>query len=244
MNVVLFGGTGTIGSGALIESLKSPEVARVLSITRRPTGRKHAKLEEVLHEDFLDYGNLKEELRETDACFFCLGVSAAGKSEEDYRRITFDFTVAAAAAVLEANPRATFIYISGAGADSTGTGRIMWARVRGQLEHHLLGMGLGGAYIFRPAYVQPIGDVAASTAWYAPLYKLTKPFYPVLRKFPNYVTSTTQIGQALLRVARDGHELQILECGDINEAAAISAVADRGLSLGTTKRGYGPIEPL
>jgi len=220
LNVVLFGATGTIGSGALLEALESPEVERVLSIARRPSGREHAKLEEALHEDFMDYGNLQEGLKGADACFFCLGVSAAGKSEEAYRHITFDFTVAAARAVLEANPKATFIYISGDGADSTGEGRIMWARVRGQLENHLLRMGLGGAYVFRPAYVQPIGDVAVSTAWYARLYAFTKPFYPLLKRFPKYATSTAQIGKALLQVARHGHELQILECGDINDAAA------------------------
>lgn len=208
-----------IGSGALIECLASPDVDRVLAITRRPAGREHSKLEEVLHKDFLDYEGLGEKLTGTDACFFCLGVSAAGKSEEAYRRITFDFTVAAAAAVYAANPKATFIYISGAGADSTGAGRIMWARVRGQLENHLLGMGPGSAYILRPAYIQPMGDVAVSPAWYGGLYKFSKPLYPLLKRFPKYVTSTSQIGQALLQIAKNGHELQVLESADVNRVA-------------------------
>ena len=221
MKVALFGATGMIGSGALIECMESADVNQVLSITRRPAGRQHAKLKEVVHADFLDYTTLARELAGTDVCFFCLGISAAGKSEEAYRRITFDFTVAAAQAVLDANPNATFIYISGAGADSTGQGRIMWARVRGQLENHLMGMGLGGVYIFRPAYIQPLKDVAVSTAWYGNLYKVARPLYPLLKNFPRYVTSTTQIGRALIRVARDGHTQPILESRDIN------AVADR-----------------
>ena len=218
MNVVLFGATGMIGSGVLIECLEDPAVTRVLSLTRRTSARDDDKLEEIVHEDFTDFSSLAEAFSGVDACFFCLGVSAAGMSEARYREITFDMTAAAAAAIHGASPEARFVYISGAGADSSGTGRIMWARVKGQIENHLIETGRP-VYILRPALIQPLKGVTSSTAWYRVFYKVTAPLFPLLRRFPKHVTTTPQIGRAMIRLARDGFPTPVLENGQINQLA-------------------------
>ena len=219
MRILLFGATGMIGSGVLLECIDSPHVTSVTCLTRRPTGVVHDKLDERIHEDYLDYTGVPDALAGVDACFFCLGVSAAGMSEEAYRRVTYDVTAAAAAALWSRSPDSVFIYVSGAGADSTGKGRIMWARVKGQIENHLLGSAVGPAYLFRPGYIQPMRGVTSSTSWYRAMYALAGFAYPLLRHLDRWVTSTVQVGRAMILVARDGHDPTILENADINRLA-------------------------
>src|SRR5207237_7941049 len=137
------------------------EVTSVLSVVRRPTGRTHPKLHELVHSSFTDYSSVTTQLTGYDACFFCLGTSSAGMSEADYRVITYDYTLAAARAFLHANAGKTFIYISGEGADSTENGKVMWARVRGKTENDLLALPNGSVYIIRPAVIQPLHGIEA-----------------------------------------------------------------------------------
>jgi len=150
MKVVLFGATGMIGQGVLRECLLAPAVTEVLTVGRAPTGKQHAKLREVTHADLGDLTAIEGDLRGADACFFCLGVSSAGMSEDAYRRITYDYTMAAARVFAALDPEATFVYVSGAGTDSTERGRSMWARVKGKTENDVLAL-LPNAYMFRPA---------------------------------------------------------------------------------------------
>ena len=138
MNVILFGATGMVGQGALLECLESPAVDRVLAVGRRPTGRPHAKLRELIHRDFTDLAPIEGQLAGYDACFFCLGVSSLGMKEPDYRRVTYDFALAAARTLARLNPGMTFIYVSGSGTDSSEKGRAMWARVKGKTENDIL----------------------------------------------------------------------------------------------------------
>ena len=119
MKVVLFGATGMVGAGALLECLADPRVDSVLAVTRSSTGRRHPKLRELVHKDFFNYDNLAGEFAACDACFFCLGVSSIGMSEEEYTHLTYDLTLAAARTMAAANPRMVFCYVSGVGTDST-----------------------------------------------------------------------------------------------------------------------------
>jgi uncharacterized protein YbjT (DUF2867 family) len=220
MNVLIFGGTGMVGSGVLMEALECEEVTSVVTVGRRPTGRSHPKLEEIVHDDFFGYAPLRDRLGGLDACLFCLGVSAAGMSEEEYHRLTYDLTLAAAETLVELNPQMTFCYLSGSGADSSESGRWMWARVRGKIENKILGMPFKEAYVFRPAFIQPMKGVRSRTKLYALMYKLLGPLYPVLRRaFPKYVTNSVTVGRAMVRVASHGHSKPILENWDINAVA-------------------------
>lgn len=225
MRVVLFGATGMIGSGALIECLEHPEVSSVLAVGRRSCGVEHEKLDEVLHDDFLDYGAVADRFADHEACFFCLGVSAAGMSEEEYTRITRDFTLAAARALWSVSPELSFCYISGAGADTEEKSRMMWARVRGGVENRLLEIDGGPTWIFRPGFVQPMKGVTSGTRLYRAAYAVLAPLYPVLdRVAPGHVTTSERLGLALIRAARDGAPRPRLENRDINALAEAEKV--------------------
>ncbi|HWE22931.1 MAG TPA: NAD-dependent epimerase/dehydratase family protein, partial [Myxococcales bacterium] len=117
MKVILFGATGMVGQGVLRECLLDPDVTEVLAVSRAPIGQKHPKLRELIHADFGDFSKRVRELTGYDACFYCLGVSAARMTESEYARVTFDFTLAAARVLAKANAQMTFIYVSGAGTD-------------------------------------------------------------------------------------------------------------------------------
>jgi uncharacterized protein YbjT (DUF2867 family) len=153
VNVLLFGATGMIAQGVLRECLLDDRVKSVIAVVRAPLSFTHPKLRELIHRDFTDFSPLSGECEAVDACFFCLGISSAGKGEEEYRRITYEYTLAAARA-LPTNPSLTFIYVSGEGTDNTQRGRSMWARVKGRTENELLAMPFH-AYMFRPGYIQP-----------------------------------------------------------------------------------------
>ena len=218
MNVLLFGATGMIGQGVLRECLHDPDVRSVLSIGRSATGQRHVKLRELIHRDFLDFSPIEGELSGFDACFFCLGVSSAGMKEEDYRRVTYDFTMAAARTLARLNPNMTFVYVSGMGTDSSERGRTMWARVKGKTENELLRLPFKAAYMFRPGLIVPLHGIKSKTRIYRLFYAATGPLLGLLNAaFPKYVTTTEQVGRAMIRVAKQGAPKPVLENSDINE---------------------------
>ena len=218
MNVVLFGATGMVGQGVLRECLLDPEVQNVLSIGRATTGQRHPKLRELVHRDFLDFSAIESELAGFDACFFCLGVSSVGMKEEDNRRVTYDFTMAAARVLVRHNPGMTFVYVSGTGTDSSERGRTMWARVKGKTENDLLGLPFKAAYMFRPGAIVPLHGIKSKTKLVRFSYAAMGPLLPLLRAvFPRYVTDTERLGKAMIRVAKQGGPKRVLETADINE---------------------------
>ncbi|MSR05663.1 MAG: epimerase [Gemmatimonadetes bacterium] len=220
MKVIIFGATGMIGGGALIECIEDPRVSSVLVVGRKPCGVVHPKVQELLRSGFLDYREATADFRDYDACFFCLGVSAVGMKEADYHRVTFDLTVATAEALGSVNPGLTFCYISGEGADSTERGRSMWARVKGKTENHLIGMLLK-AYMLRPGFIQPRKGVRSKTAWYQAFYNVMGPLYPLLRvMLPRHVTTTENVGRAMIALTTKGYAKRVLENPDINALAA------------------------
>ena len=216
MRVILFGATGMVGAGVLHECLRDDRVQEVLAILRSTSGRSHPRLRELIRTDFLDYSDARETLRGYDACFFCLGVTAVGKTEEEYRRLTFDITMAAARMMAELNPGSTFCYVSGQGTDSSEKGRVMWARIKGKTENALLQLPLKG-YMLRPGYIQPLGGIRSKTRVYRLFYQLMAPVYPVLKRLtPNLVTTNETVGRAMISLAANGYEARILEVRDIN----------------------------
>jgi uncharacterized protein YbjT (DUF2867 family) len=217
MKVVLFGATGMIGQGVLRECLLAPDVESVLTIVRRPTGERNPKLHELVHGDFSSFSEIRDDLTGHDACFFCLGVSSVGLTERAYAGVTYDITLAAAHVLVECSPGMTFVFVSGMGTDSSGTGRTMWARVKGRTENALLALPFKATYLFRPAFIQPLHGIASRTALYRALYAATGPLFPVFGTlFPRYVTTTERIGRAMLEVARHGSPERVLENSDIN----------------------------
>jgi uncharacterized protein YbjT (DUF2867 family) len=192
-------------------------VEQVLTVARKATGQLDGKLREIVHRNLLDLSAIEKELSGYDACFFCLGVSSVGMNEAEYRRITYGITMAAAETLVRLNSGMIFVYVTGAGTDSTEKGRVMWARVKGATENALLRMPFKGAYMFRPAAIQPLHGMRSKTKLYQAFYVVLAPLLSLgVRWLPKYVTTTEQVGKAMLKVAREGANKRVLESEDIN----------------------------
>jgi uncharacterized protein YbjT (DUF2867 family) len=209
---IIFGATGMVGEGVLHEALRHPAVDSVLVIGRRPSGVRHERLQEIVHHDFFDYSGISDRLKGYSACFFCLGVSSIGMTGEEYRRLTYDLTMAAAKALVSLNPAMTFCYVSGAGTDSSERGRSMWARVKGKTENDLRALPFKAAYAFRPGFIRPTSGLKHAYT----ISRILGVAYPVWRAvFPKYVCTLEDLGRAMIHAAASGYERPVLENRDI-----------------------------
>ena len=220
MRILLFGATGMVGQGVLRECLLAPDVEEVVAVGRAPSGVVHTKLKDFVHADLFDYASVEERLTGFDACFFCIGVSSFRMDEATYTRLTYDMTLATASTLARLNPGMSFVYVSGAGADTSENGKTMWARVRGRTENALARLPFGRINVIRPGVVRPMHGARSRTRTYRLIYPLMAPFLPGLRALmPHSIATTESIGRALLVLAREGSPTTILETGDIEEAA-------------------------
>jgi uncharacterized protein YbjT (DUF2867 family) len=222
MRALIFGGSGMVGQGVLRECVLDGEISDVLLVGRSASGLARGKVRELVCGDLFDLSGVETELVGFDACFFCLGVSASGMSEEAYGRLTYELTVSVARTLVRLNPRMVFEYVSGAGTDSTEKGRVMWARVKGRTENALLGMGFRGAYMFRPGVIVPMDGIKSKTKLYRVFYAVLGPVLPLAKKmFPKSMTSTRELGRAMIKVSKVGWESGVVEAGDIGRIAEV-----------------------
>lgn len=216
MKILIFGASGMVGQGVLRECLAADDVAQVTLIVRAITASAHPKLRQIVLADLLQLQTIEAQLSGYDACFYCLGVSSSGMDEAAYGRLTYDLTLTAASLLARLNPQMVFTYVSGAGTDSTETGPVMWARIKGKTENALQRLPFSGVYLFRPGVIQPLHGIRSKTRSYRLFYTLTKPLLPLARKmFPKAIVSTEDVGRAMLNAARRGTGRVILEAGDI-----------------------------
>lgn len=212
MKILIYGASGMVGGAALKEALDAEDVTEVQVIGRSPMMSWHHKMSVKVQPDLLHYG-ATDALDGFDACFFCLGSSAMGSTEEEYRRINYEIPMAAGRAIAQANPATTFIYVSGAG---TGTQKAMWSRVKRQTETDLLGLPFENACMFRPGVIQPVRGARSKTGWYRVIYTLASPVLSIMRYLlPTQILTSAELGQAMLQVARTGVTEPTLESRDI-----------------------------
>jgi len=214
--VIITGATGMVGKGVLLECLDHQAISEVLVIGRNNVGISHPKLKELVHNDFTNFEDVSSKLTGYYACFFCMGISAAGLKEEKYKQVTYDYTLSLANTLLKNNHEMTFTYVSGQGTDSTEKGRIMWARVKGRTENELLNLGFKQAFMFRPGAIIPLRGIKSKTKSYQFLYD----YFMWLVKgvklfFPNSVINTTQLGLAMINAMLFGYNKKLLEPKDI-----------------------------
>lgn len=217
INAIIFGATGMVGEGVLHTALHSDDVASVLVIGRRPCGVTHPKLREIVHSNLHDISPIRDQIRGYTACYFCLGVTSLGKSEEEYRRTTYDLTMHIASVFAPANPDMTFCYVSGSGTDGTEQGRLMWARVKGKTENDLRALPFKQCYAFRPGFIKPIAGMKNTIAFAKPLGTI----YPLLKfLMPSFVCTLEDLGRAMIAVTLRKYPKPVLENIDIDAAAA------------------------
>lgn len=205
-----------VGEGVLHECLNHPDVESVLIINRRPGNFSHPKLKEIIHDDFYEPSKIEDQLKDYNACYFCLGTTSVGKNEEVYTKITYDLTKNFADTLVKLNPEMTFCYVSGSGTDSSEKGKIMWARVKGRTENYILNLGFKNAYAFRPALILPTKGLKNTLT----PYKILFPLLPVIKLlFPKYVCSLKEIGLAMINCVTKGYEKNVLEVKDIKKRA-------------------------
>jgi uncharacterized protein YbjT (DUF2867 family) len=213
INVIVLGATGMVGEGVLHVALQSEEVERVLVLGRRTCGVSHPKLTEIVHTDLHDISSLAPQLTGYHACFFCLGVSSIGKSEDVYRRTTYDLTMHIAGILSTVNSGMTFCYVSGSGTDSSEKGKQMWARVKGKTENDLRTLPFRRAFAFRPGFIKPIDGMNHTL----PMTTTIGRFYPLLKRlFPNAVCTLESLGRSMVSVSINGYPKDIIDNNDIH----------------------------
>lgn len=218
--VIITGSTGMVGKGILIECLECDLIENVLVINRSSINMNHPKLTEIILEDFNNLEEIRDELVGYDGCFHSMGVSSLGVSKDVYENITYDVTIKLAKLFLEKNPNSTFTYVTGAGTDSTESGKIHWARIKGKTENELLRMPFKKSYMFRPRYIHPMKGVGSRTLWIQLLYKIIGVLYVFLKYFPSSATNTVNIGKAMICCLDRKLDIVILNNKDINEIAS------------------------
>lgn len=220
IRAIITGASGMVGGGVLLECLDSMAVESVLMVNRSPLGLSHPKLSEIVHDDFADLSAIHSKLSGCNALFFCSGVSAVGKNEEEYSKLTYDLTLGFGKSILQTNPGTSICYISGSCTDSSEHGRQMWARIKGKTENALLSLGFISAFMFRPGIIRPLRGVRAKSLWVNLAYKIFWPLFPILRVlWPNSYTTTVAIGRAMIAAAHGGYGKHHLENRDINSLA-------------------------
>ena len=136
--VILAGATGMVGGCALRVCLDDPGVSRVTVIGRRSTGVEHAKVHEVLHDDFMDFTAIADALEGHDAALYCIGVYTGTVPDDEFGKITVNYTLSFAGTLFEKSPQASFCFLSGQGADQTGRSRMAFTRYKGRPRRHCL----------------------------------------------------------------------------------------------------------
>ena len=216
MRILLFGATGMVGGGVLLECLAAPDVERVVAVGRAAVPMQHPKLEQIVHADLFDLAAIEPRLQPFDACFFCLGVSSFAMGEADYRRLTYDLTLGIAHVLARLNRTMTFVYVSGADTDGSEQGKTMWARVKGRTENSLQRLPFKAVFLFRPGAIQPVKGVRSKTRSYRILYALLGPLLAIVKAVrPNAVITSEGVGLAMLEVARHGASKAVLEIADL-----------------------------
>jgi uncharacterized protein YbjT (DUF2867 family) len=212
LDVLIFGGTGSAGRCVLRECLASSQVGRVRAISRRPLDLQHEKLTTVLHDNYTTYDAVKAAFEGVDVCLYCLGKSVSQVEHESaYRRITYEFAVAAAAALRDGSPDAVFHFISGGGASLDS--RFMWARVKAETERDLLGSS-ALTLCWRPAAIDGMPSPSEPL-----LYRAARPLYAVLKPFRSLYVNGADLGLAMIQASVEGMHGRIIENREIRDLA-------------------------
>ena len=214
MKLLITGATGMGGSELLRQALTDNDVSSIVALSRRPLDIQHSKLKTIIHKNFLDYSEVSSLFSDCDVCAWCLGVSQLQVSKEEYNVITYDYTIAAARAMLTSNPQISFVFVSGDGADQTGKARTLFGKVKGKAEKDLMEMPFQKLIIVRPGGIQPITKNPRAPF----LYKVFYSFYPIFKILtPSKVITSVELARAILIAAKTKQGKVLLENHELKQ---------------------------
>lgn len=212
MKIIVTGATGMVGAEVLRQAIDDDTVESVTAIARKPLDIQHPKINTVVHKDFLNYTGVEELFKTHDVCIWCLGISQSQVKKEEYIVITYDYAIAAAKAMLAANPGIKFIFLSGDGADQNEKARSLFGRIKGRTEKQLATMGFRHLYFARPGAIWPKHQNPNAPF----IYKLFIPLFPVLNLFfSSAIIKSDALAKALIKLAETGSDKMILDNKDL-----------------------------
>ena len=210
LRVIITGATGMVGEGVLYVSLRHPDVEEVLVINRKPCGKQHPKLKEIIHQNFYDLSPVQDQLSGYNACFFCLGISSVGTGKEEYYKVTYTLTMHVGETLSRLNNDMTFCYISGAGTSKNGWQT--WAKVKAKTEADLAKLPFRKAYGLRPGFIKPIAGLQHTHS----LYNYLNWLFPIGRKwFSGSFCTMHELAFCMIHLAQNQFSKPILNGNDI-----------------------------
>lgn len=201
-----------IGSLVLQNCLASDQIKQVVTINRRKSGVSHSKLTEVIHQDYLDYTAIENHFKSVDIAYYCMGVYTGQVSRDEFRKITYSYTVAFTDMLKKHSPEATICFLSGQGADRSEKSRLMFAKDKGAAENYLIALNFPQTFIFRPAYIYPVTPRKEPNV----SYRIMRSIYPIFKAlYPNGVVTSIDLANAMFKTGLQGGDKVILENKDI-----------------------------
>lgn len=214
--VILTGATGMVGGEVLELCLASDQVAKVVSLTRRPTGKTHAKLDEIAVDNFLEPRIEQDYLETVDIVFYCLGTYSNQVSKEQFYDITVSYPEVLAQTILNAGRTPIFCLLSGAGTDRSEKSMTQFAKLKGMIENKLSRMSFARFHTFRPAYIYPVKPRNEPSF----LYTVLRFLYPLIKLFGSSASISSQdLALAMFTVATEGGDQEIYENAEMGRIA-------------------------
>lgn len=219
MKIIVTGATGMAGAEVVRQALLDSRITHITAISRSPLTITDTRLTSIIHRDYNDYSNLMEVFATHDAVIWCLGISQSQVNTEQYIEITYNYTVAAAKAMKAVNPNAVFIFLSGAGADTSEKSKTLFARIKGKAENALAAMPGLNYYNVRPAGIYPIHK-NPNTSFFN---KVMIPLFPFFKLFfPSYVIHSDVLARAMLHIAKHGNTQRLIHNVELKELGTAS----------------------
>ncbi|MCC7025818.1 MAG: NAD(P)H-binding protein [Saprospiraceae bacterium] len=210
--IIIAGASGMVGGIILRSAMMSDDISQIVSLVRKPSGITHHKLKEIILQNFTNYSEIQEQLKDVDAAYFCIGVYTGSVPDDQFKMITVDYAKAFIDVIKEQSPNANFCFLSGAGADLNEKSRLSFARYKGMAENYLIQKQFKHWYIFRPAYIYPVEKRAEPNI----TYRIMRVLYPIIKfVYPQGVITSEVLADAMFKAGICGSDHLILENQDI-----------------------------
>ncbi len=212
--ILIAGSSGMIGSLILQLAINNNDIATIVLINRKPTSVKNPKIKEYILNNFLNFETIKNAFQHIDVCYYCVGVYTGQVPKQEFNKITIDYTKSFASLLKQHSPKVSFCFLSGQGADTKETSKILFAKAKGIAENFLLSLQFKHTFIFRPGYIFP--TIKRQEPNFG--YKIMKFLYkPISFIYPNIGLTSLQLATKMFTVGLQQNATTIFENADIRK---------------------------